>query len=66
MEGEFYNPVRNYTSELNRANETIAELQGRLSSLEADEVNDDATDTALLTLLSNLAQRVADLEEGGS
>ena len=39
-------------------------LQSRIASIEADEVNDDATDTALLTLLANLVQRVDALEGG--
>ena len=39
-------------------------LQSRIASIEADEVNDDATDTALLTLLANLVQRVNALEGG--
>ena len=45
--------------------EKIEVLQSRIASIEADEVNDDATDTALLNLLANLVQRVDALEGGG-
>ena len=34
----------------------------RISSIEADEVNDDAVDTTLLALVADLRQRVEDLE----
>ena len=40
----------------------IDTLKSRLSSIEADEISDDATDTALLTLLASIATRVATLE----
>jgi len=41
----------------------IQSLTTRVGGLEANDVTDDATDTALLTLLSNLAIRVQALEE---
>ena len=47
--------------------ETIAkneELEARLAAIESNELVDDATDTALLTLVAGLAQRVTDLEGG--
>ena len=40
------------------------ELEARLAAIEANEVVDDATDSALLTLVAGLAQRVTDLEGG--
>ena len=64
-EGDYYNPVRDYTSEINAANAKVADLQSRLASLEADEVNDDATDTLLLNTVANLLERVEELEGGG-
>ena len=62
--GDAYKPLRDHTSEIEEAQATIETLRSRLSSIEADEVNDDATDTALLTLIANLTQRVEDLEGG--
>ena len=41
----------------------IQSLTTRVGGLEANDVTDDAVDTALLTLLSNLATRVQALEE---
>ena len=55
-QGDAYKPLRDYTAE-------VETLLSRLSSIEADEINDDATDTALLTLLANLTQRVTNLEQ---
>ena len=63
-EGDYYNPVRDYTSEINAANAKVADLQSRLASLEADEVNDDATDTLLINTVANLLERVEELEGG--
>ena len=63
-EGDAYNPVRDYTSEINAANAKVADLQSRLASLEADEVNDDATDTLLINTVANLIERIETLEEG--
>ena len=42
---------------------TIRSLFTRLSALEANDVTDDATDTALLTLIAGLAARIQALEE---
>ena len=42
---------------------SMKSLFTRIAALEANDVTDDATDTALLTLLSNLAIRVQALEE---
>ena len=64
-EGDYYNPVRDYTSEINAANAKVEDLQSRLASLEADEVNDDATDTLLINTVANLLERVEELEGGG-
>ena len=47
--------------------ETIAEneaLKARVEALEAGELADDATDSALLTLVANLSTRIAALEAG--
>ena len=47
--------------------ETIAEneaLKLRIEALESGELNDDATDSALLTLVANLSTRIAALEAG--
>jgi hypothetical protein len=43
--------------------ERVASLESRLASIEADEINDDATDTALLTLIAGIAARIQALEE---
>ena len=40
----------------------ITELRSRLSSLEADEINDDATDTLLISTIADLINRVNALE----
>ena len=45
--------------------ERVELLESRLASIEADEVNDDATDTQLLTTVANLTQRIEALEGGG-
>ena len=42
---------------------SIRSLFTRIAALEADEITDDATDTALLTLIAGLAQRIQALEE---
>ena len=57
-EGQAYKPVRNYTGELNRANITIDGLRSRLASLESDEINDDAVDNSLITLVGSLSSQV--------
>ena len=47
------------------SNEQIENLKtvlNRVSAIESNEILDDATDTALLTLISNLTQRITDLE----
>lgn len=59
LKGDKYRPLRDYSPEMNE----LAEARSRLASLEADEINDDATDSALLTLIANLTQRVTDLEQ---
>ena len=41
----------------------IDTLSNRVSGLESDSVVDDATDTALITLVASLAQRIQALEE---
>ena len=41
----------------------IDTLSNRVSGLESDNVVDDATDTALITLVASLAQRIQALEE---
>ena len=54
---------------LNRAAEleTLnASLKTRLEAIESNEVIDDATDSALLTLVANLATRVSNLEGANS
>ena len=43
--------------------ERVEQLESRLASIESDEVNDDATDTALLTLIAGFAARIQALEE---
>lgn len=43
---------------------TLDSLNTRLSALEADEVSDDATSSALLTLIAGLAARITVLEGG--
>ena len=40
----------------------ITELRSRLSSIEADEINDDATDTLLISTIADLINRVNALE----
>ena len=40
----------------------IADARSRLASLESDEVNDDAVDSALLTLISSINTRLTALE----
>ena len=37
-------------------------LEARVAAIEADEVSDDATSSALLTLIASLTQRVTTLE----
>ena len=39
-------------------------LEARIAALEANEISDDATDSALLTLIAGLATRIAVLEGG--
>ena len=42
--------------------EKIDVLQSRLASIEADEINDDATDTLLINTIADLINRVETLE----
>ena len=42
---------------------TLRSLFDRIAAIEADEISDDATDSALLTLIANLTARVQALEE---
>ena len=44
--------------------ERVELLESRLSSIEADEVNDDATDTVLINTVANLIERIEQLEGG--
>ena len=44
--------------------ERVELLESRLASIEADEVNDDATDTVLITTVANLLERIEQLEGG--
>ena len=44
--------------------ERVELLESRLASIEADEVNDDATDTLLINTVANLIERVEQLEGG--
>jgi hypothetical protein len=44
--------------------ERVELLESRLASIEADEVNDDAADTLLITTVADLIQRVEQLEGG--
>ena len=54
----------NYSSDVTfETGASMRSLFTRIAALEAGELIDDATDTALLTLLSNLAIRVQALEE---
>ena len=43
---------------------TLDSLNARLSALEADEISDDATSSALITLIAGLATRITALEGG--
>jgi hypothetical protein len=43
--------------------ERVQQLESRLAGIESNEVIDDATDTALLSLIAGLAQRIQTLEE---
>ena len=43
---------------------TPSPLEARLAALEANEISDDATDSALLTLIAGLATRISALEGG--
>ena len=42
----------------------VKDIRSRLAGIEANEIVDDATDNALLTLIGNLAARVSALEAG--
>ena len=42
----------------------VSPLEARVAALEANEISDDATDSALLTLIAGLATRIAALEGG--
>jgi hypothetical protein len=42
---------------------TLRSLFNRIAAIESDEISDDATDSALLTLIANLTARVQALEE---
>ena len=44
--------------------ERVELLESRLASIEADEVNDDATDTVLINTVANLLERIEQLEGG--
>ena len=44
--------------------ERVELLESRLASIEADEVNDDATDTVLINNVANLLERIEQLEGG--
>ena len=44
--------------------ERVELLESRLASIEADEVNDDATDTVLINTVANLIERIEQLEGG--
>ena len=44
--------------------EKIDVLQSRIASIEADEVDDDATDTVLINTVANLLERIEQLEGG--
>ena len=63
-EGDAYKPLRDYTVEIEEAQATIETLRSRLASIEADEVNDDATDTLLINTVADLIERVEQLEGG--
>ena len=39
-------------------------LEARIAAIESNEISDDATDSALLTLIAGLATRIAALEGG--
>ena len=44
--------------------ERVELLESRLASIEADEVNDDATDTVLINTVADLIERIEQLEGG--
>jgi len=53
-----YSPTVTFTT-----GATFASLFNRVAALESDEISDDATDSALLTLIANLTARIQALEE---
>ena len=68
-EGEYIGPVENLISTIDTLKQekadltaTVNDLVARLAAIEANEVVDDATDSSLLTLVSDLATRVTALE----
>ena len=42
----------------------VSPLEARIAAIEANEISDDATDSALLSLIAGLAARIAALEGG--
>ena len=42
----------------------VSPLEARIAALEANEISDDATDSALLSLIAGLATRISALEGG--
>jgi len=51
------------TGETPRAYSLRKSIESRLSAIEADEISDDATSSALLTLIAGLTARVVSLEQ---
>ena len=53
-----------YTGASESLLDIVKDIRNRLAGIEANEIVDDATDSALLTLIGNLAARVSALEAG--
>ena len=66
VDGEYSGPIQDRYAELEALITTLqqekAALEIRLAALEANDIIDDATDNALLTLIASLSQRVTTLE----